>query len=213
MVQKITAIKVQKRNSQRVNIYLDGEFAFGLARITAAWLYVGQELSEEKVATLKAEDTSEVAYQQALKFISYRQRSEAEVRRNLAGHKHPEDVIQETLEKLRRSGLVDDTRFAQLWVENRSEFRPRSRRALVVELRQHGLDDSTIEEAVEEIDDEDLAYQAALKHTLKWQPLEWQTFRQKLSAFLARRGFGYDITAATVRRVWDEIGSQTDDID
>jgi regulatory protein len=47
-MKKITAISVQKKNPNRVNIYLDGEFAFGVARITAAWLKNGDELSDEK---------------------------------------------------------------------------------------------------------------------------------------------------------------------
>ena len=69
-----------------MNIYLDGEFAFGLAGIVAAWLKLGQELGEEKIASLKAEDEREVTYQKALHFLSYRPRSSAEVRQNLLKH-------------------------------------------------------------------------------------------------------------------------------
>ena len=79
-MRKITAIVVQKRSPNRVNIYLDGEFAFGLARIVAAWLRTGQELSEEKIEQLQAEESRERAFQQALLFLSYRSRSEAEIR-------------------------------------------------------------------------------------------------------------------------------------
>ena len=57
----VTAIEVQQKNPQRVNIYLDDQFAFGLSRITAAWLKVGQGLSEEKIASLQAEDAREAA--------------------------------------------------------------------------------------------------------------------------------------------------------
>ena len=49
MDQKITALKAQKRNPNRINVYLDGIFAFGLARVVAAWLQVGQTLSDEKI--------------------------------------------------------------------------------------------------------------------------------------------------------------------
>ncbi len=67
---EITALKLQKRNRQRVNVYLDGEFAFGLARIVAAWLAVGQEIDDQKIAQLQQEDAREVAYQRALKFLT-----------------------------------------------------------------------------------------------------------------------------------------------
>jgi regulatory protein len=202
---RITALKVQKRNNQRVNVYLDGEFAFGLARIVAAWLHVGQELSPEKIKELQSSDTYEVAHQQALRFISYRQRSTAEVQRNLEEHNFSEEVIQHTLERLQRNSLVDDNRFARLWVENRSEFRPRSRKALQFELRRRGVEDETIAEAIESVDDESMAYQAALKYSRKLTKLDdWQSFRQKLSAFLGRRGFNYDVIAPIVRQIWDE---------
>ena len=65
----ITALTLQKRNRERVNVYLDGEYAFGLARIVAAWLVVGQELSDEKITQLRIEDEREVAYQRALRLI------------------------------------------------------------------------------------------------------------------------------------------------
>ncbi len=120
---QITALKVQKRNPQRVNIYLDGQFALGLARITAAWLRVGQHLSDEKIAQLQAEDGQEVAFQKALRFLEHRPRSESEIRRRLQEHQVGEEVISQTVERLRSNGLVDDDRFAQQWVENRSEFR------------------------------------------------------------------------------------------
>ena len=90
---KITGLKVQKRNKDRVNVYLDGEYAFGISRIVAAWLRNGQELSEEKIAELKAQDNVEVALQRALNYLSYRPRSEQEVRQNLKKHKYHEGVI------------------------------------------------------------------------------------------------------------------------
>ncbi len=149
MDHKITALKLQKHNHQRVNVYLDGEFAFGVSRIVAAWLAVDQDISDEKVTQLKNQDAYEVAYQQALKFLNYRQRSQTEVRKNLHAHQVPEQIITSVLERLQANGLVNDPSFAQNWVDNRSEFHPRGKRALVMELRQHGLDDEAIDQAVE----------------------------------------------------------------
>jgi regulatory protein len=209
---KITALKIQKRNPQRVNVYLDGEFALGLSRIVAAWLGVGQELDEGKIARLKAEDESEAAYQQALRFLNYRQRSESEVRRYLQRKDIPEAIAASVLERLHRSGLLDDVRFAQTWIENRSEFHPRSSRALGLELRQRGLDDTTIAQAVERVDEKAMAYLAGRKQAKKLHGLERLPFRQKLYAYLARRGFDYDIISSVVDRLWNEqlTGSSID---
>lgn len=203
-MKKITSISVQKKNPNRVNIYLDGEFAFGVARITAAWLKNGDELNDEKIARLLAEDSLEWAYQQALLFLSYRARSEKEIRQNLSKHEMPEEVIEETLERLRKAGLANDNEFAQTWVENRNTFRPRSRRALEMELRQKGLDDETVHAAISGVDENALAYDSAIKRVNRLKGQEWGEFRKKLSEYLARRGFPYSVIAPTVIQVWNE---------
>ena len=204
-MRKITALQVQKRNSNRVNVHLDGEYAFGLTRIIAAWLQVGQILDEEKIAKLQAEDARERAMQQALLYLSYRARSEKEIRQNLGKHDIPEVIVEETLERLRQNGFANDEQFANAWVENRSTFRPRGRRALALELRQKGIDDSTIESALEDVDEESLAYEAGLKKGSKLKGEEWSEFRKKTSEFLARRGFSYAVIAPIVSRLWNEI--------
>jgi len=204
MMKKITALSVQKNNPNRVNIYLDGEFAFGLARITAAWLKQGQELSEEKIAALLSEDSRERAYQQAMLFLSYRARSEKEIAQNLRKHEFAEGVIETTLQRLRGAGLANDTEFAQAWVENRNTFRPRSKRALALELRQKGLDDEAIQTSISNVDEEALAYAAGIKRATRFKDREWVEFRKKMSEFLARRGFSYSVVAPVVSRIWNE---------
>jgi len=212
-MKKITAIVAQKKHPNRVNIHLDGEFAFGLARITAAWLRVGQELEEKKIEQLQAEDARERALQQALLFLGYRARSESEIQQNLRKHEIPETVIEETLEHLRKDGLVNDGQFANAWVENRSTFRPRSRRMMALELRQKGLDDESVQSALKTVDDVALAYDAALKRAPRLKSLEWSEFRKKLSDFLARRGFPYSVVAPVVTRVWNETRTEEQNLE
>jgi regulatory protein len=204
MMHKITALTVQKRNRRRVNVYLDGEYAFGLAYIVAAWLRVGLEISDEKIEQLQAEDAREKGFQQALTYLSYRVRSEAEVRQNLRKHKIDDDVQKDIIDRLRANEMVDDVRFAQIWVENRSDLRPRSRRMLAYELRQRGVDQEIIEQTLVGVDDGELAYQAALKHARKLRNLEWDGFRKKMYGFLSRRGFNYQVSSEVVNRIWED---------
>lgn len=204
-MKKITALLAQKRNPNRVNIYLDGEYAFSLALIVAAWLKVGDELDEEKLNRLQAEDARERAIQQAMLFLSYRSRSESEIRQNLRKHEIPEEIIEQTLQRLRQDGLANDNQFAQAWVENRTTFRPRSRRMMAMELRQKGLNDEAVASALEAVDDENLAYEAAQKKVGRLKDMEWLDFRRKLSEFLARRGFSYSVITSVVTRIWNEI--------
>ena len=205
---KITAIEPQKRDPDRVNVHLDGEYAFSLTRIVAAWLQVGQELAEDKIAALKTGDAQERAYQQALLFLSYRARSTSEIRQNLRKHDIPAEVIEQTIERLQAERLADDDQFAKAWVENRSTFRPRSRRALALELRQKGVSDEAVQSALTDVDEEALAYEAARKRSRRLESLDWNDFRTKLSEFLARRGFSYSVVAPVVFRIWNETHTQ-----
>ncbi len=204
MEQKVTALKAQKRNPNRVSVFLDGEYAFGLARIVAAWLQVGQTLNPEKIAELQSQDARENAYQRALSLISYRERSESEIEKHLQKKGIQEEIITGVLDRLRRSKLVDDQRFARLWVDNRAEFRPRSQRALAYELRKKGIDAEAIDEVLDEFDDDTAAYDAAQRYARKLHRLEWPEFRQKLYGYLARRGFSYATVKTALSRVWAE---------
>jgi regulatory protein len=196
----------QQKNPQRVNIYLDGKFAFGLAAIVAAWLKPGQELDEEKISSLKAEDDREVIYQKALHFLGFRPRSSAEVRQHLARHAISEPLIDGTISRLQNAGLINDEAFARAWVDNRNTFHPRGKPALKMELRRKGLSDEIIQAVLEEhVNEQALAFEAARKYARRLAGLEWPAFRQKLGGFLARRGFSYETLAPVVSKVWQEI--------
>ncbi len=209
MEKKITALKVQKRDPNRVNVYLDGEFAFGLTKIVAAWLQVGQVLSSEKISSLQSQETLEVAYLKALHYLSYRPRSESEVESSLKEKGFDEGVIAYVLERLKQDRYLGDEQFAQLWVENRSSFRPRSRRMLRYELRQKGVSEENISNALDGAEEESsLAYQAAARYASRLKDEEWDTFRKRLAAFLARRGFSYGTISPVVRTVWTELHAE-----
>lgn len=205
MANTITAIKQQKRNPNRVSIYLDGVYAFPLAKIVAAWLKVGQTLSPEKINELKGQDGVEAAFQKALNFLSYRPRSQAEVERNLRKHEIAEEIIPGVIERLRAAKLLDDSDFARTWVENRSAFRPRGAYALRAELRQKGINDGVIEQTLAELPEEQLVRQAAERKARQLTKLDWTGFRTKLSAHLSRRGFGYELVAEATREAWQTL--------
>jgi regulatory protein len=201
----ITAIEVQKKNPNRVNIHLDDQFAFGLNRIVAVWMKVGQQLTDEKITALQEADARESAMQKALHFLGYRHRSVEEVRKNLQKHEIPAEVIEDTIIKLEQENLLGDGNFAREWVENRSTFRPKGKRVLALELRQKGLTDEVIQEALDKsINEEALALKAAQKHAGRLKGLAWPEFRQKLSSFLGRRGFSFDVIIPVTRQVWED---------
>jgi len=194
-------MRFQKRNKDRVNIYIDDQFALGLAAIEAARLHVGQELTDDDIARLKSKDEVELAYERALNFLSYRPRSEAEVRRNLRKKDVDDEAAELVVKRLTRAGLLDDWEFAHYWVDNRVRFNPRGKRALRHELRSKGISASIIADALAGLDEEPIARTAAEAGARRLARLEPREFRRKLKAYLARRGFSYEVIEPLVREM------------
>lgn len=205
----VTRLEPQKKNPQRVNVYLNGEFAFGISRAAAPWLTEGDQLSRQKVQDLKTQDQVESAYQRALNYLSYRARSSQEIRRNLLKHQVEDEIIEQVLEKLRRASLVDDRAFAREWIENRVRFKPRGKRALSSELYRKGISERIIAEMLEDLDEETLAWKCARQKSRHLQGLEQETFQKKLSGHLNRRGFPYQICREVVSALWNEMGRES----
>ena len=200
----VTRLEQQKKNPHRVNVYLDGEFAFGISRTAAPWLAEGNQLSQQKINDLQEKDHFEGAYQRAINFLSYRIRSEKEIRQNLTKYEVPEEITEKVIAKLRGASLVNDQEFASLWVENRVQFKPRGKRALSSELFQKGINNEIIEDVLAELDEEELAFACARSRITKYKGLEEKVFQKKLSGLLTRRGFPYHITKDIVGTLWKE---------
>ena len=118
------------------------------------------------------------------------------------------------MQRLIEQKYLDDESFARMWVDQRERFRPTSARALRFELRQKGVDRNVIDEVVEEVDDEAAAWAALEPKVARWQGLEQVDFIKKATGFLARRGFGYDVTRRVCKRAWTLVADgqpQTDD--
>ncbi|MGE5265230.1 MAG: RecX family transcriptional regulator [Acidobacteriota bacterium] len=207
MAGKITAIEPQARHPNRYNLYIDDRFAMGLSAFVAARLRVGQVLSEAEMTALDSEENLEDAHEKALRFLEPRPRSTAEVRQHLLKKDVPADVVTRVIEKLTGAGLLDDAAFAKYWVENREEFRPRAGRALRFELKRKGLADTAISDAIGKIDESESAYRAGLARARRLSTLEYREFRDKLVAFLARRGFSYEVAKRAAERLWLETHS------
>lgn len=205
----VTAIEPQVKRPNRFTLYIDDHFSMGLSVYVAAGVRVGQELSRADLEKLLAAEQLEEARNKALSFLAVRPRSEQEIRRRLKQKGYPEEIINQVMTRLGDVKLVDDRDFAKFWVENREGFKPRSKRALQYELRQKGVASEEITRAVKKVDERESAYRAAHSKALRYKELDAQQFREKLSGFLARRGFDYTVTRDTVTRLWQELsGSQ-----
>jgi regulatory protein len=206
--QTITALEIQEHDHERVSVYLDGEFAFGLPLIDAARLRKGQVLSDEEITALRQEDDITRTVDQIVRLLARRPYSVFEIRHHLESKRVDLLTIQEVLVRLERLGYVDDHAFARYWIENRERFKPRGPRALRYELRQKGIDESLIETVMDELDTRDSAYRAAQEQVRRLHHPKKQDFRSKVGTFLVRRGFDYEIVREVIEQLTNELEEQ-----
>ncbi|HPY33675.1 MAG TPA: RecX family transcriptional regulator [Anaerolineaceae bacterium] len=211
MEKEITAIEAQKRSRQRVNISLDGEFAFSLDRLTAAWLKPGRKLSAEEISRLREQDEVESAHTRALHFLSFRSRSTKEMQDYLTRKGCSPKLIASVLARLEEEGYLNDARFSREWVENRSAFRPRGISLLRAELRGKGIPNDVIDTTLTQADlsEGELALKAAERVVGRYAALPQEAFRLRLGAYLQRRGFSYRTASLVVQRLWNETRNST----
>ncbi len=200
----ITAITPQKRNKERVNIFLDDQFAFGLTVKAAANLKVGAQFTPELERQINSAEEKEKARQAAFTLLSYRPRSVSEVRHNLIKKKMDDQIINQTIAELQQLGYLNDADFVRYWLEQRETFKPRGKRALQQELRQKGVDPQTIAEALGDLDELAGARKAASARAERWNHLPRRDFQTKLGGFLQRRGFSYDVIRQVTEELWEE---------
>ena len=207
MTKTITALRVQKRNKERVNVFLDGEYAFSLSLNAAMALKRGQELSQAEVAELQGEDDVLRAYNQALRWLGYRPRSRMEIERYLRQKGYEAEAIDAAIARLASKRLIDDEAFARAWLNHRERLRPRGARGLSHELRQKGVERDIIDDVLADLDEEASAWAAIEGKIHRWRGLEQAVFRKKVTGFLSRRGFAYDAVRKACDKAWEEIES------
>lgn len=198
----ITALTAQVRNPERVNVYIDGTFALGLAVSVATTLRVGQVITQAELEQLDRRDEVHRARERVLRLLARRPYSAAEITRYLRRQKIDDDIIQNVINDLIEAKLIDDDAFAVYWVEQRETFRPRSRLALRQELSQKGIGREIVGEALENIDEADAARRVARKQAGRWRGLPEAEWRAKLTRYLMRQGFPYDVVSDVVTETW-----------
>ncbi len=198
MPKTITRLVVQRRNKQRINVFLDGAYAFSLSADLALNLKIGQILEEDAVEQLLEQDAYRKGMEKAFRLLARRPRSEKEITDALLRADFPPPVCTRIIHRLKEMDYLDDRAFADWWIENRAEFNPRSRWALHQELSQKGVSNAIIEDVLSQFDDQTLAMTAAKKRAHRWKHLPPQQFETKMMGFLQRRGFSFAVARRTV---------------
>lgn len=196
MDRKITKIEQQKRDSSRFNIYVNDEYAMSVHEdvLVRCHLAKGQVLQDENWKDILVQEEQSKAKQTALKSISYKPRTKAEIEHDLQAKGFSTEAISATLTWLESYGYVNDRAFAEAWIEERRRLHGKGRFALRQELQQKGVAEQWIAKALDTIDNEAeraLASEWAHKRYERVKHLEWNQIERRIGSFLQRKGFSY----------------------
>lgn len=200
---KITDIKIQKNNKTRANVYVDGEFAFGLEMVTVMklGLKTGSEVSPEKLGEAVFDSEKSVAFERAVNYLSKSMKTEKQVRDYLRKKEYPQEIIDHVLEKLVGYNYVNDELYAETYAEQSGKSK--GNRRIRRELLNKGISRETSERfAVDNETSEKVCFSLAEKY-MKNKPRDVKT-AQKLQRFLLYRGFDYETVNAAVRSFTDQ---------
>ncbi len=203
---RITALDRNARR-QTLDLYIDDELALKVSHDTCVTfgLREGAEITSDQLSAVGDAEARHTAMKSALRLLSYRARSEREVRDRLNKKGIAADVRDSTIGRLREIGLLNDAEFAQSFVERRDRTSPRGRRLIVAELRSKGIESRHADEAAATLDDADAAYRAGLRRARSMSKLSPKDFRRRLGNFLVQRGFQFETASRTVSQLWTEM--------
>lgn len=196
---KVTEIKAQVKTAGRYSIFIDGKYSFSLSDVALLEQHVriGQELSKEQVDVLKQLSQDDKMFGATLRYVGIRPRSEWEMRSYLQRKHASPALVGSILNKLSKSGIIDDLAFAKAWVESRRLLRPTSKRKLQQELRAKRVSDEVIGQvlAADAADERLVLQELAVKKRGRYVD------DMKLMQYLVRQGFSYDDVKAVVQEL------------
>lgn len=210
----ITSITPQKRRSGRYSIFVDNEFFIGLDEevLYFAKLKEGQEIDPKDLKELVTREEYSRARQYVLNLLSRRLYTCHEVRNKLTQRGYESFIIEKLIADLESKKLLNDTQFAQSWIEERIAHRPRGPAVLRQELSRKGIDRELITELLKSIqstnDQIPLAEKTLLKKKLYAQEKDPRVRKRKIYQYLAQKGFSPDVIRETVRRTLGKLNEE-----
>jgi regulatory protein len=208
---RITRIEAQKKRRGRRNVYADGQFVLGLSDETVlrAGLRTGDEVSPDRLASLREMEERQRTRRTALRYLSTRPRTERELRDRLREAECGDTDIAAVLADLQQAGLVNDEEFARSYVRDALAHRPAGRKLLRQKMLLLGLEKTLVEAVLAELlqagSQEESALSSARRYLAKKPAPQNREERQKLcslvAAHLARRGFSWETITSVLQAV------------
>lgn len=204
---KITKIEPQKRNSKRVSIYIDDTFAFGVDMEVAyrTDLKEGKEVDKQFIESVIKKEEQFRANNYALNLLSFRARSEKEIYDRMLQKGYEPSVIANTIHYLKEQRYLNDKDFAEMFIKDKFELNRYGRNRIKTELLKKGVSKKLVNDLMEEVIHPDREYETARelaeKKMKSYQRDSKNAQHRKLSGFLLRRGYSYDIVSKVVKEL------------
>ena len=202
MQKTITKIQTQKQDQNRINIYLDDEFAFGISRYVGAWLKQGMKIEDSEIEEIIEKESREKAFQKALHYINYQPRSTYEVREKLSEQGFSGKIIEDVIREMQEKSYISDQEFAENWVESRCRSKPRSHKMLRYELKKKQISDQIIEEVIDSLpSDVELAIRLGKKYLHRFENLDKKDFEKKMTGIFSRKAFSFPVINSVLTKL------------
>lgn len=204
----ITRLAPQSKNPERVSVYVDDAFAFGIHQdlLLEFNLRTGLHLDTETQVAIMVAERERAARAKALDYLSYKPRTAQEVRRKLTRSGFADGVAEQAVARMQDLGYVDDADYARRYAEQRFRSKGHGPRRIAYDLRRRGVARQHIDAALDTLRaDKDLTSRARALARKRWKRLSREQDpykrRRKLSRYLQRRGYSFDV----IRRITDEL--------
>jgi regulatory protein len=213
----ITKVERQARAQNRYNLYINDQYAFSVHEdvLIKYRLFKGEEIEKEQYEAIVLEEERQKAYLNAVRLLSSRLRTEHEIKTRLKQKSFSEEIVQETVERLKTEGYLNDSMFADQLTRQRLHSQKKGRHFIKQELQQKGVSKERIQTAISQVDEEtefQMAYELASKkyrNELKTEdPLKT---RRKIAGFLARRGYPGGVVTRVLRQLPIEAAGEEEE--
>lgn len=205
---EITKIAIQKKNKDRYSIFIDGEYSFGVYEnvLIKHGLRKGMQIDEDFIEDVLKKEEQECANNYGLRLLSFKMRTEQEIRRRMREKEYTDEIIDTTIDYLYYLNYLDDEEYAQKFIKDKSNLKNMGSERIKRELYMKGIDKNIIDRELEEIVDKDDEYEKAKEIAIKklettYKNDDKNARYRKLGGLLQRRGYSMDIVMPILKEL------------
>lgn len=203
----ITDITSQVKNFDRANLFVDGQFRCGIAKMVIAKyrLKIGQEICDEEIENYLFESDKEKAFSYALNYVNRYSPTQKQLANKLYEKEYNRQVVDYVIEKCKEYNYINDLEYARCYTSYNKDFKGKIK--IKNDLRLKGITSDIIDSVLNDLEENDGAYELALKHSKRDDIFDIK-YQAKLSRYLAGRGYAWSEIMDVISRLKDNANEE-----